>query len=122
MAMAPKSNASAMAVWTASQDVREGRTLPVPKHLRDTHYKGSKRLGAGKGYEYAHDHPGGYVKQDYLGVEKTYYQPTDRGFEAELGKRLHKLRQLCRRNDSITQDDDNNAAQPDDKDTGPHVC
>src|SRR5678810_1227750 len=53
MAMAPKSNASANAIWGAMKDVREGRTLPVPKHLRDTHYKGSKRLGHGQGYEYA---------------------------------------------------------------------
>jgi putative ATPase len=106
MATAPKSNASAVAIWSASQDVREGRTLPVPKHLRDTHYKGAKRLGAGKGYQYAHDHPEGYVEQDYLGVEKTYYTPTDRGFEAELAKRLLKLRGPGKRNDSIRQSDD----------------
>jgi putative ATPase len=77
-----------MAIWGAMEDVREGRTLPVPKHLKDTHYKGAKRLGHGKGYQYAHDHEGGYVKQDYLGVEKTYYEPTDRGFEGELARRL----------------------------------
>ena len=92
MAMAPKSNASALAIWGAMSDVREGRTLPVPKHLKDTHYKGSKRLGHGEGYQYAHDHEGGYVKQDYLGVEKTYYTPTDRGFEAELSQRLAGLK------------------------------
>jgi len=88
MATAPKSNASAMAIWTAMKDVREGRTLPVPKHLKDTHYKGSKRLGHGEGYQYAHDHEGGYVDQDYLGVDKTYYTPTDRGFEKEIARRL----------------------------------
>jgi putative ATPase len=91
MATAPKSNASAMAIWAAMKDVKEGRTLPVPKHLKDTHYPGAKRLEHGQGYQYAHDHPGGYVKQDYLGVEKTYYTPTDRGFEAEIAKRLKKL-------------------------------
>jgi len=100
MALAPKSNASATAIWTAMGDVREGRTLPVPKHLRDAHYQGAKRFGHGKGYQYAHDHPEGYVPQDYLGVEKTYYQPTDRGFEAELCKRLQKLRDLARRTES----------------------
>ncbi len=84
MAAAPKSNASAMAIWGAMADVREGRTLPVPKHLRDTHYKGSGRLGHGKGYKYAHDHAGGFVEQDYLGVDITYYEPTDRGFERVL--------------------------------------
>jgi putative ATPase len=91
MACAPKSNASAMAIWAAMSDVREGRTLPVPKHLKDTHYKGSKRLGHGSGYQYAHDHEGGYVEQDYLGVDKTYYTPTDRGFETEIKKRLDAM-------------------------------
>ena len=93
MACAPKSNASAMAIWTAMKDVREGRTLPVPKHLRDTHYKGAQRLGHGQGYQYAHDNPRGYVEQDYLGVEKTYYAPTDHGFEARIRQRLERLRE-----------------------------
>src|SRR5205823_4756776 len=66
MAMAPKSNASALAIWAAMKDVKEGRTIPVPMHLKDTHYAGSKRLGHGSNYQYAHDHPGGYVDQDYL--------------------------------------------------------
>ena len=91
MACAPKSNASAMAIWSAMSDVREGRTLPVPKHLRDTHYKGSKRLGHGGGYQYPHDHEGGHVEQDYLGVDKTYYKPTDRGYEAEIKNRLDAM-------------------------------
>lgn len=92
MATAPKSNASAMAIWSAMSDVREGRTLPVPKHLRDTHYKGAKRLDHGRGYQYAHDFEGGFVRQDYLGVDKTYYEPTDRGYEAEIGRRLGQWR------------------------------
>ncbi|WP_428937575.1 replication-associated recombination protein A [Fontivita pretiosa] len=92
MALAPKSNASAMAIWTAMEDVRQGRTLPVPKHLRDTHYSGAQRLGHGQGYKYAHDFAGGFVEQDYLGVDIIYYQPTDRGLEAELNKRLQQLR------------------------------
>jgi putative ATPase len=90
MATAPKSNASAMAIWTAARDVKEGRTLPVPKHLRDTHYKGSKRLGHGEGYLYSHDFPGGIVEQDYLGVDKVYYDPVDRGYEAEIRKRMEQ--------------------------------
>jgi putative ATPase len=93
MACAPKSNASATAIWTAMKDVREGRTLPVPRHLRDTHYQGAKRLGHGQGYQYAHDDPRGYVEQDYLGVDKTYYTPTDHGFEARIRQRLEQLRQ-----------------------------
>jgi putative ATPase len=92
MACAPKSNASALAIWAAMEDVREGRTIPVPVHLKDTHYRGAKRLGHGKGYQYAHDHPGGYVEQDYLGVAKRYYEPTDHGHEAQIRDRLNELR------------------------------
>jgi putative ATPase len=92
MALAPKSNASALAIWAAMSDVKEGRTIPVPKHLRDTHYKGSKKLGHGEGYKYAHDYEGGHVQQDYLGVPKIYYEPTERGLEAEFRKRLDHLR------------------------------
>ena len=94
MATAPKSNASYTAICDAMEDVKEGRTIPVPRHLRDTHYKGSAKLGHGKGYKYAHDFEGGVVAQDYLGVEKTYYTPTDRGYEAEIGKRLQAIRAL----------------------------
>ena len=92
MATAPKSNASYLAIERAIKDVREGRTIPVPIHLRDTHYQGSKRLGHGAQYKYAHDYPGGFVDQDYLGVDKTYYEPTDRGYEAEIAERLGRLR------------------------------
>ncbi|HEY0132679.1 MAG TPA: replication-associated recombination protein A, partial [Nannocystis sp.] len=75
MATAPKSNRSYAAINAAIDDVKHGRTIPVPKHLRDGHYAGSARLGHGKGYKYAHDYAGGYVAQDYLGVDKTYYEP-----------------------------------------------
>jgi putative ATPase len=92
MATAPKSNACAKAIWAASQDVKEGRTLPVPKHLKDTHYQGAKRLGHGQGYQYAHDFPGGVVDQDYLGIDKLYYDPVNRGFEAEIRRRLSEQR------------------------------
>jgi putative ATPase len=93
MATAPKSNASAKAIWAAMSDVREGRTLPVPKHLKDTHYQGAAQLGNGKGYQYAHDFKGGFVRQDYLGVDKIYYAPTDRGYEAEIARRMNVLAQ-----------------------------
>ena len=92
MAAAPKSNASAMAIWSAMSDVREGRTIPVPRQLRDGHYAGAQRLGNGKGYLYAHDFPDGFVEQDYLGVDKVYYQPTERGYEASIGQRMRALR------------------------------
>jgi len=93
MATAPKSNASYVAIERALKDVREGRTIPVPIHLKDTHYAGSQRLGHGADYKYAHDYPGGFVQQDYLGVDKTYYEPTGRGYEAEIARRLASYRQ-----------------------------
>ncbi len=92
MATAPKSNASALAIWRAMKDVREGRTIPVPKHLRDTHYKGAEKLGH-SGYQYAHDSPTGYVPQEYLGVDKTYYEPTNRGYEQRISQYLAWIRQ-----------------------------
>jgi putative ATPase len=96
LACAPKSNASCLAIGEARQDVREGRLLPVPRHLQDSHYPGAKRLAHGEGYEYAHDAPDAIAAQDYLGVDRTYYSPTDRGFEKELAERLQKIRQRLR--------------------------
>src|SRR5439155_1261996 len=64
LATAPKSNASTVAIGEARRDVREGRLLPVPVHLRDKHYSGAERLGHGKGYEYAHDAPNAIAAQD----------------------------------------------------------
>lgn len=96
MACAPKSNASAMGIWEARKEVREGELVPVPVHLKDAHYGGAKRLGHGEGYQYAHDAPEGVVEQDYLGIERTFYRPTDRGFEAEIGKRLEAIRKKLR--------------------------
>jgi len=92
IALAPKSNATIKAIDAAMEDVRTQRILPVPVHLKDAHYPGAERLGHGEGYQYAHDHPGGWVAADYLGVEKTYYEPTDRGLEAELKKRLEDFK------------------------------
>ena len=94
IACAPKSNASAMAIWTAMDDVKNNRTMPVPIHLRDTHYRGAKRIGHGDGYQYDHSWPEGIAMQDYLGVSKRYYSPTNRGYEANIGKYLAKVRQL----------------------------
>ncbi len=92
LASAPKSNASTLAIGEAREDVRNGRTLAVPKHLRDTHYKGAAKLGHGKGYEYSHDHPDAYSGQDYLPEARRYYQPVDRGHEAVIRQRLEELR------------------------------
>src|SRR3954463_2212859 len=100
LACAPKSNAATIAIGEARSDIREGRLLPVPRHLQDSHYAGAKRLGHGKGYEYAHNAPGGVAAQDYLGVEREYYRPTDRGFEKELSRRLDPIRKRLRGDDA----------------------
>ena len=94
IACAPKSNACASAVWRAVADVQSGRTIPVPPHLRDSHYSGAKKLGHGEGYVYPHDHPGGFVPQDYLGqkLQKPYYQPKDIGREKIIAEYLQKLK------------------------------
>jgi putative ATPase len=97
IACAPKSNASYMGINRAMQDIAEKRTEPVPIHLRDTSYKGAKKLGHGKGYKYPHDYPGGWVEQDYLpeGVKsQIYYEPTQNGREAGIKDRLDKIRAL----------------------------
>jgi putative ATPase len=96
LACAPKSNASTLAIGEARKDVSEGRLLPVPVHLRDSHYGGAKQLGHGEGYEYSHNAEGGVSAQDYLGVEREYYRPVDRGFEAELAQRLERIREKLR--------------------------
>ena len=96
LACAPKSNASMLALSEAQQDVREGRLLPVPVALRDSHYRSAKRLGHGEGYQYAHDSPDAIASQDYLGVDREYNRPVDRGLERELAKRLEAIRARLR--------------------------
>src|SRR5881227_602045 len=84
IATAHKSNSTILAIDAALEDVESGRTLPVPEHLRDAHYRGAKRLGHGEGYKYAHDFPEHFVAQDYLGAEKRYYEPSDQGHERKI--------------------------------------
>jgi putative ATPase len=99
LATAPKSNAAYMGINQAIADVKAGNFGRVPKHLRDAHYAGAKRLGHGKGYKYPHDDDLGVVRQQYLPDElagKTYYQPTDHGHEREVSARLAKLRDITR--------------------------
>jgi putative ATPase len=90
LATAPKSNAATVAIGAASKDVKEGRTLPVPKHLRDSHYAGSKQFGH-VGYQYAHNFEGGWVDQEYVPADVTYYTPTNRGFEATIRERMAEI-------------------------------
>jgi len=94
IATATKSNASTMAISKAREDVRSGRTLPVPKHLRDSHYQGAEQFGHGEGYQYSHDSTMGWVPQTYLPEDRRYYEPVDRGHEAVIRQRLEALRRL----------------------------
>ena len=102
IACAPKSNSSAEAIWQAGRDVRQGRTAPVPDHLRDGHYAGAKKLGRGVEYQYPHNFPDGYAAQSYMPAEfaKQYYQPSSRGIEKRMGEYLKRLRQILDNSDS----------------------
>jgi putative ATPase len=99
LALAPKSNAVIKAIDAASADVRAGKIGPVPSHLRDAHYAGSKKIGHGKGYRYAHDAPFGVAEQQYapdVVADATYYQPTSLGAEAGLKERWERIRVMVR--------------------------
>ncbi|HEV3138161.1 MAG TPA: replication-associated recombination protein A, partial [Pirellulales bacterium] len=96
MACAFKSNASTLAIGEARRDVREGRLLPVPVILRDSHYPAAKRLGHGQGYQYSHNSPDAVSAQDYLGIDREYYRPVDRGVERDLAERLTTIRAKLR--------------------------
>lgn len=94
VATAPKSNASYLSVAAAMESVKNQKTT-VPPHLQDAHYKGSAKLGHGLGYQYAHDYPEHFVKQQYLPSElegTRFYHPTDIGYEKQAGERLERLR------------------------------
>ena len=94
IATANKSNSVIKSIDAALADVRSGRTLAVPEHLRDGHYKGAKQLGHGVGYQYAHDHPGNFVVQDYLGADKRYYEPSEQGTEKKIKERVERWREM----------------------------
>jgi len=105
IACAPKSNACANAVWNACSDVQSGRTIPVPAHLRDSHYAGAKKLGHGLNYEYPHKSPIGYIEQDYLGqqLEKPYYSPKNIGREKLVAEYLQKLKNQVQQDQRKTE-------------------
>ncbi|MFN3161124.1 MAG: replication-associated recombination protein A [Rubinisphaera brasiliensis] len=84
LACAPKSNAAYAAVNEAMDDVRNQTLLPVPRHLQDRHYAGAKRLSHGEGYQSPHQSEHGWIEQDYLGVDRNYYRPVERGYEEEI--------------------------------------
>ena len=95
VASAPKSNSAVNAIDKAMSMVRERETGQVPPYLRDAHYGGAKNLGHGIGYKYAHNYPEHYVKQQYLPDEmvgESFYEPSENGYEKEIGERLMRLR------------------------------
>jgi putative ATPase len=99
LSVAPKSNAVTRAIDAATADVRAGKIGQVPAHLRDAHYGGSKKLGHGKGYQYAHDAPFGVAAQQYapdVVEDAEYYLPTSLGAEAAVKERWERLRQIVR--------------------------
>ncbi|MGI5868013.1 MAG: replication-associated recombination protein A [Kiritimatiellia bacterium] len=95
LATAPKSNAAYVAVGEAEADIRSGRVMEVPEHLRNVHVKAvGKDLG--DGYKYPHDFEGHHVAQDYVPVSKTYYRPTQQGYEDTIGKRMAAWRERAK--------------------------
>ena len=100
LALAPKSNASHVALTAARSEVRENGAKSPPAYLRDAHYPGAEKLGRGSGYRYPHDQPEGLSDQQLLpdGLDGArFYVPTERGLEAELGRRLIALRERMQR-------------------------
>jgi putative ATPase len=96
LATAPKSNRVTLALGRARADVKEQAAGEVPAHLRDAHYKGAKSLGHGKGYDYPHDHPEGWVDQQHRPAElegRVYYEPSPHGAEEQVRQRMDQRRQ-----------------------------
>jgi len=95
LATAPKSNALYSAYQEVEKDVRELENMPVPLHIRNAPTSLMKDLGYGKGYKYPHDYPDHFVEEEYLPENlkgRTYYHPTEQGFEQEIKKRLEDWR------------------------------
>lgn len=95
VACAPKSNAACNAIFAANEEIRRSGNLPIPTHLQDAHYKGAAKLGRGTGYQYAHDYPNHYVKQQYLPYEltgKVFYEPSWNGYEAKIREHMKKIK------------------------------
>ncbi len=88
LATAPKSNASYTGIEAATDDIKNGRTLPVPRPLRSTGSKRAAKEFGHKGYQYAHDFEGHFVDQEYVPTSKKYYQPTAQGYEDTIRKRI----------------------------------
>ena len=93
MACAPKSNSAVNAIAAAMDSVKKTRTT-VPVHLQDAHYGGHEKLGKGIGYQYAHNYPDHYVRQQYLPSEiqnEHFYELSDMGYEKTLKEHMKKI-------------------------------
>lgn len=101
IATAPKSNSAVNAISEAMETVKATGNLPVPAHLQDAHYKGSAQLGHGLGYQYAHDYPNHYVKQQYLPYElsgKEFYRPSGNGYEVKIREHMRRIKREAEEN------------------------
>ena len=98
VACAPKSNAAASAIWKALKDVKSQKTIPVPKHLKDSHYRAAKKMGYGADYKYPHNFEDGFVPQEYLpaALREKYYKPKEIGCEKNIKRYLQKLQTLIK--------------------------
>ncbi len=101
LCLSPKSNSGIAAIDGALEDVMEGHNGAVPEHLKDAHYSGAKKLGHGNGYQFPHDFPNDWVKQQYLPdslKSAQYYHPKTNGrFESQLAEQYQRLRQANRK-------------------------
>ena len=106
LATAPKSNRSMVALGRALADVEHRPAGQVPPHLRDAHHPRAKTLGHGVGYEYPHDHPRGWVPQEYRPPqvsERVYYEPSAHGEEGKIGERMRSVRKQVTREEGDSQ-------------------
>jgi putative ATPase len=106
LALAPKSNSVKASLFSAMEAVERQKASPVPKHLRDSSYRGAARLGHGKGYVYPHDAPEGWVPQEHLPPElagEQFYRPGRHGAEPALTEALDRRRRA--RNEAMTADE-----------------
>lgn len=92
LALSPKSNSAYLALDSALADVRAGKSGDIPDSLRDAHYSGANKLGRGIGYQYPHDFPDHWIKQQYLPdslKDRRYYEPASTGkYEQALASQL----------------------------------
>lgn len=95
VASAPKSNSAVCAISEAMDVIKHTKTAPIPSHLQDAHYKSSGNLGHGIGYQYAHDYPNHYVKQQYLPdglTDKVFYRPSENGYEKQMQEYFKRIK------------------------------